>query len=55
MFAFEFPEAPFKRIREVLMELHIQYFRLEHITQLSQAMDDYGPGNMLRELSKRTD
>ena len=30
--AFEFPEAPFKLVREELTKLQNKYFRLEHIT-----------------------
>ena len=53
---FEYPETPFKRIREELTELQNQYFRLEHITRgVSQALDNCGPGNILRELAKRMD
>src|SRR5450631_1045314 len=30
---FEFPETPFKRVRDELTELQNQYFRMEHITR----------------------
>ena len=53
---FEFPEAPFKRVRVELMELQNQYFQMEHITRgVNRALGNCGPGNILRELAKRTD
>ena len=53
---FGFPEAPFKLVRVELMELQNQYFRMEHITRgVNQALNNCGPGNILRELAKRTD
>lgn len=56
MSTFEFPEAPFKCVWEELTELQNQYFWLEHITRgVSQNLDNYGPRNIFRELSKRTD
>ena len=54
--SFEYPETPFKRVREELTKLHNQYFRLEHITRgVSRALDNCGPENILRELAKKTD
>ena len=56
LLTFEFPEAPFKRVRDELMELQNQYFRMEHITRgVNRALDNCGPGNILQELAKRTD
>ena len=53
---FEFPEAPFKRVHDELTELPNQYFRMEHITRgVNRALDNCGPGNILRELAERTD
>ena len=53
---FEFPEAPFKRVRDELTELQNRYFRMEHITRgVNRALGNCGPGNILRELAKRTD
>ena len=56
MSSFEYPEAPFKRVREELTELQNQHFRLEHITRgVNKALDNYGVGNILRELAKKMD
>ena len=53
---FEFPEAPFKCVRDELTELPNQYFRMEHITRgVNRALDNCEPGNILRELAKQTD
>ena len=53
---FELPEAPFKRFRDELTEIQNQYFRMEHITRgVNMALGNCGPGNILRELAKRTD
>ena len=52
---FEFPEAPFKRVRDELTELQNQYFRMEHITRgVNRALGNCGPGNILQEVAKRT-
>ena len=52
----DFPEAPFKRIHDELAELQTQYYRMEHITRgANRALDNCGPGNILRELAKRAD
>jgi hypothetical protein len=52
----DFPETPFKRVYDELDELQAQYHRLEHITKgASTALGGCGPGNILRELAKRTD
>src|ERR1700738_1401211 len=54
--AWDFPENPFKRMQEGMEELQTQYFRLEHIVRgANHALDDCGPGNILRELAKRAD
>ena len=54
--AWDFPENPFKRVQEGLEDLQTQYFRLEHIARgANQALDNCGPGNILRELAKRAD
>lgn len=53
---FKFLETPFKRVPEDQTNLHNQYFRLEHITQdVSMALDNCGPKNILRELAKKMD
>ena len=52
--AWDFPEAPFKRIHDELAELQTQYYRMEHITKgENRALDNYRPGNILRELAKK--
>ena len=39
-----------------MADLQTQYHPLEHITRVAnQALDDCGPGNILRELAKRAD
>ena len=39
-----------------MTELQNQYFWMEHITRgVNRALDNCGPGNILRELAKRTD
>ena len=39
-----------------MTELQNQYFRMEHITRgVNRALGNCGPGNILRELAKRTD
>ena len=56
LFAWDFPENPFKRVQEGLEDLQNQYFRLEHIARgANQALDNCGPRNILRELAKRAD
>ena len=51
-----FPESPFQRVYADLDNLQLQYHRLEHITRgVNQALDDCGPGNILRELANRAD
>jgi hypothetical protein len=56
MSSFELPETPFKRVWEELTNLQNQYWRLEHITcGVSRALDNCGPGNILRQLAKKTD
>ena len=52
----EFPDNPFQRVFDDLMELQMQYYRLEHITRgANHALHDCGPGNILRELAKTAD
>ena len=52
---FEFPKPP-SSVQDELTELQNQYFRMEHITRgVNRALGNYGPGNILRELAKRTD
>jgi hypothetical protein len=52
----ELPETPFKRVRAELTNLQNEYWRLEHITRgASMALGNCGPGNILRELAKKTD
>jgi hypothetical protein len=54
--SWDFPENPFKRVHDELDELQTQYHRLEHITKgASVALGGCGPGNILREIAKRTD
>ena len=54
--AWRFPDNPFQRVYADLADLQLQYYRLEHITRgANQALNDYGPGNILRELAKRAD
>ena len=56
MSVWEFPEIPFKRVREELTELQNQCFRMEHIARgVNRALDNCGPGNILRELAKPMD
>jgi hypothetical protein len=56
MSSFELPETPFKRVQEVLTNLKIQYWRLEHITHgVSRVLGNCGPGNILWEYTKKTD
>ena len=53
---FEYLETPFKQVREELTHLHNHYFWPEHITQdVSKALDNYGLGNILQVLAKKTD
>ena len=53
---YEFPEAPFKRVRDELTELQNQYFWMELITRgMNRALGNYEPRNILRMLAKRTD
>ena len=52
----EFPDNPFQQVFDDLMELQMQYYRLEHITWgATHALNDCGPGNILRELAKTAD
>ena len=54
--AWNFPEAPFKRIHDELAELQTQYYWMEHITRgTNMALDNCGPENILRELAKKAD
>ena len=54
--AWDFLETPFKRIYDDMADLQTQYYRLEHFTRgANQALDDCGPGNILREMAKRAD
>jgi hypothetical protein len=54
--SWDFPDNPFKRVHDELDELQTQYHRLEHITKgASVALGGCGPGNILREIAKRTD
>jgi hypothetical protein len=54
--SWDFPDNPFKRVHDELDELQTQYNRLEHITRgASVALGGYGPGNILREITKRAD
>ena len=54
--AWDFLENPFKRVHDEPADLQTQYYRLEHITQgANRALDNCGPGNILRELAKRAD
>ena len=51
-----FPKNPFQRVYADLDNLQLQYHRLEHITRgANQALNDCGPGNILRELVNRAD
>ena len=51
-----FPETPFQRVYADLDNLQLQYHRVEHITRgVNQALNDCGPGNILRELANRAD
>ena len=51
-----FPETPFQRVYADLENLQLQYHRLEHITRgVNQALNDCGPGNILRELANKAD
>ena len=51
-----FPENPFQRVYADLEHLQLQYHRLEHITRgVNEALNDCGPGNILRELANRAD
>jgi hypothetical protein len=50
-----FSENPFKRVYEELDELQAQYHRLEYITKgASAVLGGCGPGNIIREIAKRT-
>jgi hypothetical protein len=54
--SWDFPDNPFKRVHDELDELQTQYHRLEHITKgANVALGGCGPGNILREIAKRTD
>ena len=54
--AWTFPENPFQRVYADLDSLQLQYHRLEHITRgVNQALNDCGPGNILRELANNAD
>jgi hypothetical protein len=44
------------RVRAKLNNLQNEYWRLEHITRgMSRVLGNCGPGNILRELTKKTD
>jgi hypothetical protein len=48
--------TPFKQVYEELDELQAQYYRQEHITKgASTALGGCGPGNIIREITKRED
>ena len=50
---FEFPDEPFKRIREEIEQLQSQYARLEHITRgAGKLLNDCRPSQVLPELEK---
>ena len=52
----EFPENPFQRVFDDLTDLQTQYYRLDHITRgANHALNNCGPGNILRELAKTAD
>ena len=52
----DFPANPFQQVQEGLGELQHQYKRLEHIARgANQALDNCGPGNIIREIAKRAD
>jgi hypothetical protein len=54
--SWDFPETPFKRVYDELDELQAQYHRLEYITKgTSTTLGGCGPGNIIREIAKRTD
>ena len=54
--AWNFLEAPFKRIHDELAELQTQYHRMEHIIRgANWVLNNCGPENILRELAKRAD
>ena len=56
IFAWDFPENPFRRVKSGLEDLHTQYFQLEHIARgANQTLDNCGPRNILRELAKKAD
>lgn len=64
MSAWEFPEVPFKRVHEELMEFQNQYFGMEHIIRevnclgfrhKSLGFRQLWTRNILWELAKRTD
>jgi hypothetical protein len=49
------PENPFKQAYEELDKLQVQYYRLEYITKgASAVLGGCGPGNIIREIAKRT-
>ena len=54
--AWDFLDNPFRRVQEGLEELQHQYTRLVHIARgANQALDNCGPGNIIREIAKRAD
>ena len=56
LYAWRFSDNPFERVYADLADLQTRYYWLEHITRgANQALNDYRPGNILRELAKRAD
>ena len=54
--AWDFPANPFRQVQEGLEELQHQYKRLQHIARgANQALDNCGPGNIVRKIAKRAD
>ena len=54
--AWTFPKAPFQKVYADSENLQLQYHRLEHITRgVNHALNDCGPGNILRELANTAD
>ena len=54
--SWEFPKNPFQRVFDDLTDLQTQYYWLEHITRgANHALNNCGPGNILREHAKTAD
>ena len=52
----EISDVPFKCVHDDLTKLQTQFHRLEHIARgSSQALGGCGPGNIIREITKRAD